>query len=276
MCVKNNGYISDFFCLNRDVKQGCPISAILFILVTEILSIKIKQDRNIHGIKMKNTTGTLREVKLTQYADDTTFLLEDETSITPLLKLLKTFSEVFRLKIIIDKTECMGIGRLRDIKGYVHGIKINEKPIKSLGIYVGNDSEESMKLNWDDNIKKMKETLVSWKSRDLTIFGKITNIKTLALSKLTFVAQNLIIPDSIIKQINKNIFQFIWGKKYFIVRKLMYKPINEGGANMLNIESFFSALKASWLKKINDSPNSNWCALGRFNLEKITATLNII
>ena len=112
--------------------KGCPISAILFILVTEILSIKIKQDRNIHGIKMKNTTGTLREVKLTQYADDTTFLLEDETSITPLLKLLKTFSEVSRLRINIDKTECKGIGRLKDIKGDVHGIKMNEKPIKSL------------------------------------------------------------------------------------------------------------------------------------------------
>ena len=53
VCVKNNGYIFDFFSLNRAVKQGCPISAIRFILVTEILSIKIKQDRNIHGIKIK-------------------------------------------------------------------------------------------------------------------------------------------------------------------------------------------------------------------------------
>ena len=45
---------------------------------------------------------------------------------------------------------------------------------------------------------------------------------------------------------------------------------------MLNIESFFIALKASWLKKINDNPDSNWGALGRFSLEKITPTLDII
>ena len=115
------------------------------------------------------------EVKLTQYADNTNFLLENEASITPLLKLLKTFSEV-------------------------HGIKINEKPIKYLGIYVGNDPEECMKINWDDNIKKRKKILVSWQSRDLTIFGKITIIKTLAIRKLTFVAQNLTIPDSIINK----------------------------------------------------------------------------
>ena len=50
----------------------------------------------------------------------------------------------------------------------------------------------------------MKKIIVSWKSKDLTIFGKITIVKTLAISKLTFVAQNLTIPDLIIKQINKN------------------------------------------------------------------------
>ena len=59
VCVKNNGNISDFSPLDRGVKQGCPISAILFILVTEIPSIKIKQDRNIHGIKIKKTPQAL-------------------------------------------------------------------------------------------------------------------------------------------------------------------------------------------------------------------------
>ena len=137
---------------------------------------------------------------------------------------MKTFSLVSGLKINIDKTECMGVGRLRDIKADVHGIKINEKPIKYLGIYVGNDSEECMKINWDDNIKKMKKTLVSWKSRDLTIFGKITIIKTLAISKLTFVAQNLTIPDSIIKEINKILFQFTWGQKVLLYENLCINP----------------------------------------------------
>ena len=50
----------------------------------------------------------------------------------------------------------MGIGRLRDIKGDVQGMKIYKMKIyiKYLGIYVGDDTEECMKLNWDDNIRK--------------------------------------------------------------------------------------------------------------------------
>ena len=41
-CVSNNGYATDFFLLTRGVRQGCPISALLFILVVEIMAINLK------------------------------------------------------------------------------------------------------------------------------------------------------------------------------------------------------------------------------------------
>ena len=37
--IKNNGYISEGFEATRGVKQGCPLSALLFILVAEILAL---------------------------------------------------------------------------------------------------------------------------------------------------------------------------------------------------------------------------------------------
>ena len=38
-CTINNGYFSRNFTLGRGIRQGCPLSALLFILVAEILSI---------------------------------------------------------------------------------------------------------------------------------------------------------------------------------------------------------------------------------------------
>ena len=49
-CVGNNGYYSKYFKLTRSIRQGCPISALLFILVAEIIAIKTRTDNKIKGI----------------------------------------------------------------------------------------------------------------------------------------------------------------------------------------------------------------------------------
>ncbi len=48
--IKNNGYISEGFEATRGVKPGCPLSALLFILVVEILALRIKQNKEIKAI----------------------------------------------------------------------------------------------------------------------------------------------------------------------------------------------------------------------------------
>ena len=73
--VINNGMASDYFTSERGVRQGDPLSPYLFILAVESLAISIRQNVDIKGIKIGN-----HEVKLLQYADDTTAILSDENS----------------------------------------------------------------------------------------------------------------------------------------------------------------------------------------------------
>lgn len=49
---------------------GCPISALLYLFVAEILSLMLKNDKKIKGIKMSNGK---RVIKNNQHADDVTF-----------------------------------------------------------------------------------------------------------------------------------------------------------------------------------------------------------
>ena len=64
--VLNNGLNTKQIPLSRGVRQGCPLSPYLFILVAEILASKIRYDRSVQGIKLFK-----KEIKLSQFADDT-------------------------------------------------------------------------------------------------------------------------------------------------------------------------------------------------------------
>ena len=69
------------------MRQGCPISGLLFVVGIELLARVRKKDPTIKGIKVGQ-----REIKITQYADDTTVLVRDLDSVTQLIT--KTFRQI--------------------------------------------------------------------------------------------------------------------------------------------------------------------------------------
>ena len=79
--IINNGLVSNNFSVSRGIRQGCPISALLYILSAEIMAEKIRNNMHIKGIKVRQS----KELKLTQMADDTIVFLESENCIPALL-----------------------------------------------------------------------------------------------------------------------------------------------------------------------------------------------
>ena len=86
-CVLNNGWSSDFFDIQRGVRQGCPFSPYLFNLSAEILANAIRTNRNISGISINNN-----DIKISQYADDTTLILD--SSREALISALRLLDEL--------------------------------------------------------------------------------------------------------------------------------------------------------------------------------------
>ena len=101
--VLHNGHASDFFPLERGVRQGCPLSGLLFVIGIERFARAVKKDTDIKGINVDQ-----KEVKITQYADDTTVLVSDCDSILGLLKLLEEFKQVSGLQINTEKLKPCG------------------------------------------------------------------------------------------------------------------------------------------------------------------------
>lgn len=102
----NNGFITNWFKPSRGVRQGCPLLPYLFILSTDILANKIRQDPSIEGIKVFGN-----EVKLSQFADDTNLFCVDLTAVENALKTVADFGELAGLKLNRKKSKAICLGR---------------------------------------------------------------------------------------------------------------------------------------------------------------------
>ena len=263
-CVTNNGFCSERFQLGRGVRQGDPLSPYLFILAAEILANALMNQRNIKGIKIDNS-----EFLISQLADDTTLYLEnDELSFKTCITVLDKFALISGLKINYTKTTAIKIGIGENVKyNTCNGREINwqtEGKFTLLGIKYNLDEEDFTKINYEEKLENFKKTLKNWNARNLTIYGKVCIIKSLALPKLVHLFSALPNPpEKMIKELEKDCFNFIWNNgSEKIKRTNMFNAYEDGGFKVPNIKLFCMAQKLMWVKKLlDDTIISNWKTL---------------
>ena len=101
------GHISDIIQLEQGVPQGDVISPYIFILMVEILLLKINYTKNITGI-----TFALNESRSETFADDTTIFLERNiTNLRNTTKYITQFHNISGLACNLDKTVVIPIGQ---------------------------------------------------------------------------------------------------------------------------------------------------------------------
>ena len=253
-CVINNGFASPFFKLERGVRQGCPLSGLLFVLAIELLALAIKNDPLIQGICVGK-----EEIKLTQYADDTTVFVKNTTSVEALLRLLEKFKECSGLEINTHKSEALWLGSWKERLDKPFGFKWPTDSVYALGIHFSNDANLVHKLNFHGKLEKLEKILNSWRRRKLTLYGKINIIKTLGLSKLIFSASVLPIPENFAQEVNKLTFKFLWDAKPAKIKKSTITGLKEkGGLKMIDFDHMNKALKCAWINRFTNGNKGAW------------------
>ena len=144
-CVRNGGWLSPWFETQRGVKQGCCASPYLFILIAELMSIRLRNDKNISNI---DTPPFNCEdiVNILLYADDTTLFVRNEKALKAAFDIIDELGNFTGLKLNRKKSLILPVG------GYKRkNIKDNEftwikqgEYIKILGVYFNATQEASL------------------------------------------------------------------------------------------------------------------------------------
>ena len=130
------------------------------------------------------------------------------------------------------------------------GGEINSN-FKYLGITFSTNVNDIIQLNYSSKLIEIEKLLKTWNRRFLTPYGKITVIKTLALSKLTYLFTNIPDPCSnFLKQVNMLFFKFLWnGKPNKIKSDYICQDYDEGGIRMVNVFDYLAYIKINCFKR---------------------------
>ena len=253
--VINYGNTTAFFKLQRGIRQGCPISPYLFILAVEVMANGIRKSKNITGIKVRDI-----EFKVSQLADDTTVFVSNFESIGHVLQLLENFHIISGLKLNIEKTLAKCIGSLGQNECQnLYNLTWTKGPLQTLGILITNDSKLILNDVFLPRLKVFGNILDMWNSRGLTLKGKITILKSLALPQLQYPMSVLPVPTVVVDMVDHMISDFIWSKRKSKIKKeVIIQRIEKGGIKAPNFATMVEANRVSWIKRLLHESDQKW------------------
>ena len=258
-----NGFFSTPISLSRGVRQGCPLSAPLYVLVAETLACRLRADLSLTGLRLPLSPSSAALVS--QYADDTSLLCTSDEEITAVFSIYADYECATGAKLNLEKSKGLWCGSWRNRSSSPINLDWSSTSMKCLGVHIGHGDLEP--LNWDDRIEKLASLLRSWHQRHLSLSGKSLVLNALALSGLWYSASVLHLPEWTIKKINSLIYPFFWsGKKELVSRQTLSHPPLSGGVGLADCKLKSLALKVSWVRRYVEHPNAKWSCFMSFFL----------
>ena len=195
------------------------------------------------------------------------------------MNVLDKYAEMSGLKVNYTKTSVIWIGSKKFSKEVFHHrlwkLDWGVTRFKMLGINFNVNLEDMIEENFKTKIEEIQNLMNIWSRRKLTVFGKITVLKTIIFAKLIHLLTSLPNPpEKRLDELNNSFYKFIWNYKVErIKRKVLIKNIEDGGVKMPNIKHFNKALKITWIKRLLLS-DSKWTKM--FEAETHTKAQHIV
>jgi hypothetical protein len=259
LAVLINGEASKAFHSERGLRQGCPLSPLLFILVLESLSILLKRSKlasKLIGIKASRLTQILHLL----FVDDVIIMTSDSLyEWTEILNVLNVFCSVTGLKINLQKSMFLATGARETILSELKtlfGIDFRdlEARFNYLGYYIKPSSYKAKDWSW--LYEKFERGIQHWCNRCLSMGGRYILIKAVLESLSVYWMALAHIPQSVLKKLRQLIFTVLWnGSKqsrglHLCGWETLSKPKALGGWGLRNLHLSYLALSANTLWRI--------------------------
>jgi hypothetical protein len=212
VAVNVNDDVGHYFQTKKGLRQGDPLSPLLFNIMVDMLKVFIsraKLDGQVVGIIPHLVDGGL---SILQYADDTILFMDHDLDKARNLKLLLfAFELASGLKINFHKSELFCFGDAHEqVELYTElfGCKAGNFPINYLGIPI--HFKKLRNRDWARVGERFEKRLSSWKGKHLSIGGRLTLINSVLSSLPMYMMSFFSIPKGVIKTLDYFRLRFFW------------------------------------------------------------------
>ncbi|XP_020262664.1 uncharacterized protein LOC109838650 [Asparagus officinalis] len=269
-----NGSPTKFFRCYRGLKQGDPLSPLLFLLVADVLSKMLNCSAAAGDLSDLNLKGQLNSIRTIQFADDTiifsrasrsdmatlkTIQFADDTIIfsrasrsdmATLNTILTIFANISGLRVNTLKSNLYYLGKSLH-KGKtlaeILSCSVGSLPFSYLGLPLKRGSLS--KKEWQPLLESFKKKLSLWKNKSLSIGGRLTLLNSVLSSLPLYYMSFFKLPKWLIKAIDRIRRNFLWNGsqsqsniKCLIKWGKVCKSKAEGGLGVIDTENFNIAL----------------------------------
>uniref|UniRef100_A0A2N9FWW1 Reverse transcriptase domain-containing protein n=1 Tax=Fagus sylvatica TaxID=28930 RepID=A0A2N9FWW1_FAGSY len=263
-----NGSPCGFFGSSRRLRQGDPLSPLLFVIVMEALSRMTEKAVGascISRFSVGNVSTQPLVISHLLFADDTLIFCEAHPyQITQLGHILTWFEAISDLKVNLGKSKLVPVGNVPNIEvlAGILGCKTHSLPMTYLGLPLG--AKYKAKAIWNAVIEKLERRLAGWKLMYLSKGGRMTLIKSTLSSLPTYFLSLFPIPVAVANRIDSIQRTFLWngageGHKFPLVKwNTICTPFNQGGLAVKNLRLFNTALLGKWLWRFGVEREALW------------------
>ena len=110
--VQVNGRCSGMIAIERSVRQGCPLSPLLYVLALEPLLCRLRDERTSPSVRGVPFAGPLT-ARVSTFADDNTVFVSRRLDIKAVKEAVVEYEWIAGAKVNFDKSEGLRRGAWR-------------------------------------------------------------------------------------------------------------------------------------------------------------------
>ena len=233
------------------LRQGDPLSPLLFLLIMEVLSRILKKTEEcglLRGFHVGPVNSIGVRISHLLFDDDTILFCDAFRDQLLSIMLALTCFQAFTGKVNAGKSEIVPVGEVGKINALatILRCRVDSLPMKYLGMQLGTPYKTTSV--WNPILERMEKKLSSWKCLYLSKGGRLTLLKSTLSSLSTYYLSLFVIPVAMADRLERIQRNFLWGSleecfKYpLVVWEKVCLSIDLGGLGIRKLVHFNKAL----------------------------------